>query len=212
MDIQFAYKLLRNKLQLDEDTTQDVMMHLWTNYSKYDATKGAFSSWVMTVASNYTKSKFRSLKYKNINKTKNIEDYDHEREDGSITNYIESKMTSDELSPLDAIILKETEESLLERIKMLPNILRKTMEDVMSGSYNKQCNVQRTRLSRARTMLLNDDKLKKYVLENEKTSEIKIFNNQYEIAEHLDISAQLVSYAIKNEKKIKKIYKISIKN
>jgi hypothetical protein len=121
-------------------------------------------------------------------------------------------MTSDELSPLDAIIIRETEESLLERIKMLPNILRKTMEDVISGSYDKQCNVQRTRLSRARTMLLNNEKLKQYILENEKTSEIKIFNNQYEIADYLDITTQAVSYAIKNEKKIKKIYKISIKN
>ena len=57
----FAYRLTRDR-EMAEEVVQDVFVKLWNGTTTYQAEKGAFSSWLLTVTRNKAIDEIRRLK------------------------------------------------------------------------------------------------------------------------------------------------------
>lgn len=210
MEITDVYTILsRHPKNLDEDTIQDLVIKIWEARESYKPDKTVLSTWVYQIVKNHLIDLSRRKKEKENVVTNVLSDFDIEKE-GVINNRISDLLASDELSPEEELITQEIRENALNRIKMLPDLLRDTLMSVLSGTYDGSLTTSRVNFHRAMDALSCATSKKQYTLSNIATGETFVVNSLQEAAKIAGYSIETIRQSLKKEVVFgKKSWKIS---
>ncbi len=85
--LRICFRMINDQAEA-EDLAQDVMIKLWKNLSKYDATKAKLSTWAYRIASNHCLDALRRKRPEQLD-----EDYDEAIEPGQLESLYEKEIT-----------------------------------------------------------------------------------------------------------------------
>lgn len=212
MDMNQIYTILKryNKRKLEDDTIQELAIHIWENRDAYDASRGKITTWVYRIVKNHLIDKSRSKKEKEINLTNPLSSYEMEGKDGIIHSSIDLQLISDTLSPLDVMIHQEEKKELIDGIYELKGNDREILLAYLDGKYDSSSSTQRARLSRAKEAIMNKDKKEAYLLINLRNQEQYKVGTLKEAAEITGLTIEGIRYALNNSGLfLKKTWRIS---
>ena len=212
MDMNIIYTILKryDKRKLEDDTIQELAIHIWENRDAYDASRGKITTWVYRIIRNHLIDKSRSKIEREFNLTNPLSHFEQEANDGSIINVLDHYLTSEELSPLDDMIHQEEKKELIDGIYELKGNDREILLAYLDGRYDSSSSTHRARLSRAKEAIMNKDKKEKYLLVNLLNQQQFIVYTLKEAAEITGLTIEGIRHALNNSGLfLKKTWRIS---